>query len=367
MKKLILFLCLLLLLHGAGSAESVQRLSEDGRWLITSCGFAAEMPKALSELLAEQGYEGWRCRAGAMLERARAGDSSAGKRTSALLVLEKNGLCSLTGLSAFATGECSLWDYGTLGLPLSEAVSMKVEGAEEEYTAHFVLDTVDGVFHFREESGSDWSLAKWQTKDGFAAEWYPRGQIKADGQSFPVWETPYLSHVASLAELPMSVPELESFSEASMQALEDTGLAMLSGVNLRSRPTAESEWLGSAHAGTLVQVLDTRKGKTDNWYQIRIGDFICWASGPYVKLPGNRQISHLPLPSAVTIRNTQLWDSSCRNTLMLLSEGTQVQILAEMTDGWMIVAVPEDGTVSWRMETDGRIGWMKQKDLEVNW
>lgn len=365
MKKLILFVCLFLLLPGAGKSESAQLLSEDGRWLITSCSFAAEMPKSLSELLAEQGYEGWHCRAGAMLERAKAADSSAGKRTSALLVLEKNGLCSLMGLSAFATGESSLWDYGTLGLMLSEAVGMKVEGAEEE--SHFVLETVDGTFHFREESGSDWSLAKWRTNDGFEAEWYPRGQIVANGQSFPVWETPYLSHVASLSELPMSLPELQSFSETSMQALEDTGLAMLAGVNLRSRPTAESEWLGSAHAGTLVQVLDTRKGRTDHWYQIQIGDFICWASGPYVKLPGNRQISHLPLPSAVTIRKSQLWDSSCHNSLMHLSEGTEVQILAEMKEGWMIVSVPEDGTAGWRMETAGRIGWMKREDLEVSW
>lgn len=363
MKKLILFICLLLLLPV--TAESAQQLSADGRWTITSCSFAADMPKEVLALLTEQGYDGWHCRAGAMLERAKAADSSAAKRTSALLVLEKNGLCSLIGLSAFATGESSLWDYGTLGLMLSKDVSMKAEDTGEE--SHFVLETVDGTFYFREESGSDWSLAKWQTKDGFAAEWYPRGQIKADGQSFPVWETPYLSHVASLAELPMSVPELESFSEASMQALEDTGLAMLTGVNLRSRPTAESEWLGSAHAGTLVQVLDTRKGRTDHWYQIQIGDFICWASGPYVKLPGNRQISHLPLPSAVTIRNTQLWDSSCQNTLMLLSEETEVQILAEMKDGWMIVSVPEDGTAGWRMETAGRIGWMKREDLEVSW
>ena len=367
MKKLILFVCLLLLLPVTGKSESVQRLSTDGRWTITSCSFAAEMPKEVLALMTEQGYEGWHCRAGAMLERAKAADGSAGKRTSALLVLEKNGLCSLIGLSAFATGESSLWDYGTLGLPLSEAVSMKVEGAEEEYTAHFVLDTVDGVFHFREESGSDWFLAKWQTKDGFEAEWYPRGQIKADGQNFPVWETPYLSHVVSLHRLPMSLQELRSFSEASMQALEDTGLAMLTGVNLRSRPTAESEWLGSAHAGTLVQVLDTRKGRTDHWYQIQIGDFICWASGPYVKLPGNRQISHLPLPSAVTIRKSQLWDSSCQNMLMLLPERTEVQVLAEMKDGWMIVSVPEDGTAGWRMETAGRIGWMKRKDLKVSW
>lgn len=363
MKKLILFVCLLLLLPV--TAESAQRLSTDGRWLITSCGFAAEMPKEVLAMLAGQGYEGWSCRAGAMLERAKAADSSAGKRTSALLVLEKNGLCSLIGLSAFATGESSLWDYGTLGLMLSEDISMKAEDTEEE--SHFVLETVDGTFYFREESGSDWSLAKWRTKDGFAAEWYPRGQIVANGQSFPVWETPYLSHVVSLRGLPVSMQELRSFSEASLQALEDTGLAMLAGVNLRSRPTAESEWLGSAHAGTLVQVLDTRKGRTDHWYQIQIGDLICWASGRYVKLPGNRQISHLPLPSAVVIRNTQLWDSSCQNTLMLLSEETEVQILAEMKDGWLIVSVPEDGTAGWRMETAGRIGWMKREDLEVSW
>jgi len=201
MKKLILFICLLLLLPVA--AESAQQLSADGRWTITSCSFAADMPKEVLALLTEQGYDGWHCRAGAMLERAKAADDSAGKRTSALLVLEKNGLYSMIGLSAFATGESSLWDYGTLGLSLSEAVSVKVEGAAEDCTAHFVLETADGAFGFREEGGSDWFLAKWQTKDGFEAEWYPRGQIKADGQNFPVWETPYLSHVVSLHRLPM--------------------------------------------------------------------------------------------------------------------------------------------------------------------
>lgn len=43
-----------------------------------------------------------------------------------------------------------------------------------------------------------------------------------------------------------------------------------------------------------------------------------------------------------------------------------MQLLAEMADDWLIVAVPDDGTAGWRIETDSLIGWIHRSGVEMD-
>ena len=189
----------------------------------------------------------------------------------------------------------------------------------------------------------------------------------ASVSAFPVWETPYLKDIGLLSDLPRNLQQLQALSDTSMRRWADTGLAMLSGVNLRKNSSSSSEWLGTAHAGALAEVLDSRKGTTDMWYQIRLGDLVCWASGPYVRLPESGQPSFLPLITAQTRSDAALFKSDRTTEILLLPQGTPMQLLAEMADDWLIVAVPDDGTAGWRMETDSVIGWIHRSQVEMDW
>ena len=365
MRKLLLWLCLLALMPVAalGSVESTEQRINDGKWRLTNIRCEDECPASVEELLVRHGYEGWKCLMGVLTERKPLDPEDPRGETAALTLLEKNGLHSLVGISPSA-----VWDYGTLGLPLGQLVQMKAESSEEAgIQPRIGIETNEMIYHFCMDGSRGWFLSGWETKDGFQAEWYPRGQIKAQAERLPVWQSPYLSHIGSLAQLPKNMQELRAFSESSMQAWKVTGMAMLGDVNLRSSPTAEAEWLGTAHAGTLVKVLDRQPGKKDYWYQIQLGDLVCWASGPYVHLAENGTLSCLPFPLAVSRQKIALWDSDRQKEMAVVPEGTQMQILAEMKDDWMIVAVVQEGKETWRMEPASLIGWVQRKDLEIDW
>lgn len=365
MRKLFVCLFALMLINTAafGQVETKEQLINDGKWRLTFSSFEKECPVEASELLARYGYGDWQCEVGASVERKPIDPEDPRGQLNALVVVEKNGLRSLIGLSPSA-----VWDYGTLGLPLDRIERMEASNTGKGGVQPCItMETADMTYHFWDDGVQGWFLSGWETKEGFCAEWYPRGQLKAEKQTLPVWRTPYLKHAGLLNQLPQNMQELIAFTESSIQEWKATGLAMLSEVNLRSKPTASSEWLGSAHAGTLVKVLDRQQGKNDYWYQIQIGDFVCWASGPYVHLPEHQTISHLPLPIAYSNKEISLWDSGRRNELCVLPEGTKMQILAEMKDNWMIAAVLQGDLPEWRMEPNSPIGWVHQNDLNVEW
>ena len=365
MKKLLLILMLAALLFGTAAAEEqpTQWTNERGTLRMTATVLQNGLTQELSALLDSYGYGGWQCLHGAAVETERLSDPAGGKSLDALLALECNGLHTLVSVSSGLDGRFT--PYGMLGLRMEEITGISAERTQDG-TVRWVLETADSVYWLLDDGGQGWCLAGWKTSDGFEAQWVARGQIKAEGQIFPVWETPYLKDVGFLNDLPQNMQQLQALSEVSMQRWADTGLAMLSGVNLRKDHSSSSEWLGTARAGVLAEVLDTREGTTEPWYQIRLGDLVCWASGPYVRLPESGQPGFLPLVTAQARRDTVLLQSDCATEMRSLPQGTQMQLLAEMADDWLIVTVPNDGTAGWRMETDSMIGWVRRSDVDMD-
>lgn len=141
----------------------------------------------------------------------------------------------------------------------------------------------------------------------------------------------------------------------------------LSGVNLRERPTGQSESFGIYRAR--VKILGQQPGPDAPWYNVRVGNLEGWASGRYLKTvdleDGYPLAAYQTTVSKVGRAKTdvELLDRPDGKAIMTLKEGTLVHAIMDH-DGYLHVIVPR-GEIAWQTDWDGTYGFVKSGDMTV--
>lgn len=166
--------------------------------------------------------------------------------------------------------------------------------------------------------------------------------------------------------LPRSLEESENWTAPlPFDLTEDEGY--LSGVNLRERPTGQSQSFGIYRAK--VQILGQQPGPDALWYNVRVGNLEGWASGRYLKTADLED--GYPLAAYQTTvsksgrakTDVQMLDRPGGKVMMTLEEGTLVHAIMEH-DGYLHVIVPR-GEISWQTDWNGTYGFVKSEDVTV--
>lgn len=143
--------------------------------------------------------------------------------------------------------------------------------------------------------------------------------------------------------------------EAAEVASEFADIAIatvLNYVNLRERPTVESEVVGKLYANSAATILETVYDEAGElWYRIDSGS----VKGGYVKAEyvevGNEELIRQVSTRYAAVRTTTLFvrmePGTDASILTMLPDGDDVVVLEEREDGWLKVSTEEgDGYVS---------------------
>ena len=140
--------------------------------------------------------------------------------------------------------------------------------------------------------------------------------------------------------------------------------AFLCGGNFRERPTGASSSMGKYSAK--AQILGSQMGKSEPWYNVRVGDLTGWVSGNYVVQSSYDVVNYYGCASGVrkvaranstlTLRN--LPDGEAVATV---EAGTLMHVIIE-NEGWVHVIVPR-GEISWLTDWDGMYGFVRTDEV----
>ena len=370
-------------------------------WRITT--FSGEMPDDIAKALSENGFPGYTCYSGAMLEQMvsqRSQSSSSSLSVQALIAVEKDGERDLVGMvwkekewgvahlgekallpgreftiSATNSGNSSVW-YRPIRFTITYPLA---EGGSETYGLHLN----------KRQTGEAplWNIwyQSWYVNDYTRTDADGRGVAVLNGEgAFRVFNVPYdrsevesyypaylpcaLEYMAGITDFPTSDAEAKRLAESSFARFEGTDLAVATGgVNLRKYPTMASQSLGRIRTGALVHVLGEEKGWDAPWYHVRMGQMEGFVSGTYLKLPQADDFARSLLTGPLTVAKAH---HAC--TLRGVPEndaaGTEIpantlmHVLADVDDGWLYVMVPRED-ISWEMDTDGMSGYVLASEV----
>ncbi len=407
----ILFLCLVCFpLLPAQADMDIQTVDDSSIYHYRVSTFQGELPPVLAEVLAQKGFAYDACHAGAMLEEA-LDDPSAENVASlrqqyaaakgqpfqvsqhaiALVSLDRGGQRTLVGLlRGRGTGVWAMEELGPQMLLSGRDFTIEIRGAGvvSRLPASSRLCTVyqrpEGgteAYGFLAREDCPWYVCSYETVDssgqgtavlnaGFPSWLHLMALPASDGASgetftsdAPLW-TAYMN---SIADFPTTRAQLERHGEESQRRLDGTDLAKTAQVNLRTEPTGGSPSQGELRYGTLVHVLGQKKGKTDPWYHVRVGDLEGWVAGNYMGMPYSRNYwdyLSLPQPLARALGPLSLREkpASGAKTVAELAENTLVHVALVSGDGWLYVVAPT-ADLSWQIDVDGMGGYVRAEEV----
>lgn len=389
-KRMAVILLLLLLLPASALGKIETRDVEESSFIYISriTTFEDEAPALLKQALLDAELGEGKTVCGAMHEYVlKPGETQADMEPShtALLALERNGVCTLAGLSRDDGEPWRAVELGEKMLLSGRAFTIAMEGDRpSEFVFQVRYPTSDGgmeSYAFRKASlwevdwyqrtdaqGAGWRISSFS--DGFIVDTLPtqEGSAVAYNAYLPVW-TEYMD---SIAAYPTTEEELKNLVETTWTAFDGTDIAAAGGVNLRTKATSHSDSLGVYGMGTLVHVLGQEKGRDAPWYHVRVGHVEGWMSGVYVAFPRTREFvrsrGYIPLPvgranQTVTLR-TAMSDQS--EAVCEVAQDTLMHVLNEPVNGWVHVMIPQ-GELSWQMDSDGTSGYLREEEITQGW
>ena len=389
-KRMAVILLLLLLLPASALGKIETRDVEESSFIYISriTTFEDEAPALLKQALLDAELGEGKTVCGAMHEYVlKPGETQADMEPShtALLALERNGVCTLAGLSRDDGEPWRAVELGEKMLLSGRAFTIAMEGDRpSEFVFQVRYPTSDGgmeSYAFRKASlwevdwyqrtdaqGAGWRISSFS--DGFIVDTLPtqEGSAVAYNAYLPVW-TEYMD---SIAAYPTTEEELKNLVETTWTAFDGTDIAAAGGVNLRTKATSHSDSLGVYGMGTLVHVLGQEKGRDAPWYHVRVGHVEGWMRGVYVAFPRTREFvrsrGYIPLPvgranQTVTLR-TAMSDQS--EAVCEVAQDTLMHVLNEPVNGWVHVMIPQ-GELSWQMDSDGTSGYLRVEEITQGW
>ena len=350
--------------------------------------FEGETPAALQQALLDAGLGEGKTVCGAMREYALKPGETAGDiqpTQTALLALERDGVCTLVGLSRDDGEPWHAVELGEKMLLSGRGFTIVMEGDRPNDLVFQVrYPTSDGgmeSYAFRkarlwevnwyqrtDAQGAGWRISSFS--DGFIVDTLPtqEGSAVAYNAYLPVW-TEYMD---SIADYPTTEDELKILADTSWAAFDGTDIAAAGGVHLRAEATSRSDSLGVYRMGTLVHVLGQEKGRDAPWYHVRVGHVEGWMSGVYVAFPRTREFvrsrGYIPLPvgranQTVTLR-TAMSDQS--EAVCEVAQDTLMHVLNGPVNGWVHVMIPQ-GELSREMDIDGTSGSLREEEITQGW
>lgn len=374
--------------------------SASEHWRITT--FSGEMPEDIAKALSENGFRGYTCYSGAMLEQMasqRSQSSASSLKVQALIALEKDGERVLVGM-VWKEKEWGVCDLGAKALLPGREFTISATNSGNSmwyvpirFTITYPLtdggsETYGLQINNRQTGEAPlWNVwyQSWYVNDYTRTEADGRGItiLNADG-AFRVFNVPYdkskdesfypaflpcaLEYMGSITDFPTSDAEAKRLAESSFARFEGTDLAVATGgVNLRKYPTTTSQSLGKIRHGVLVQVLGEEKGWNVPWYHVRMGQIEGFISGTYLKLPHAddfaRSLVYGPLTVARALRTCTLKGTPENDAAGTeIPANTLMHVLADVEDGWLYVMVPQED-IGWEMDTDGMSGYVQASEV----
>lgn len=180
-----------------------------------------------------------------------------------------------------------------------------------------------------------------------------------------------------VGDYPTTQEQARRMAQESMSLFEGKNLALVSGANLREKPTGKSKSLGTVQSGVLARYLGQEPGKEYPWLHLRLGELEGYLSGNYALLLqdvdaffatplASMALSSMPPPLARAKGACVLRESpnSTGKELAPLAAGTQMHVLCVTADGYYQVMVPR-GEPDWIMDVEGTSGYVKAEEVEV--
>lgn len=162
---------------------------------------------------------------------------------------------------------------------------------------------------------------------------------------------------------PKSVTEAKIFLlDYALDMEEDE--AFISGGNFREQPTSASRSWGQYSAK--AQILGSRMGTVEPWYNVRVGSLTGWVSANYVVKDPYESVRYYG--NACGVRTVARADGDILlrvlpdgETVMNVPAGTLMHVIQE-NEGWAHVIIPR-GEISWLTDWDGTYGFVKLSEV----
>lgn len=144
--------------------------------------------------------------------------------------------------------------------------------------------------------------------------------------------------------------KFRKISENAWMQFGETNAAASYGAELRDKPDASGESLGTVHLGAIMSVIKKSTGIAGPWYYVNIGQENGWVPGESVKLPVEFDFGDMLLnaaiPTARTTQAIQLRESpkEMAQSVAQLPKDTNLDILVERPDGWLYVMTSQRKT-----------------------
>ena len=153
---------------------------------------------------------------------------------------------------------------------------------------------------------------------------------------------------------------------ADHQPFVNSGEGYICGVNLRGKPTSNSNSLGKY--SVKVQVLGTQNGARAPWVHVRFGDTEGWVSGDYFVDGSNYDIRFFGSfvscdPFARADEEIAIYTTAGGTEKMRISAGTMMHVFHQDGD-WLHVIIP-DREINWQTNWNGTYGFVHRDDVTV--
>lgn len=165
----------------------------------------------------------------------------------------------------------------------------------------------------------------------------------------------------TMDEFPKTMEEVRVYAQAHQPDVgEDRGYIF--GVNLRRKPTGQSESMGKYTAK--VKVLGNVPGKDCPWYNVQVGDLTGWVSGRYLVQKNCTRLCEAAceiVPVARADRDIALKSASTGETVMTVPAGTLMHVIHQEGDRLHVILPRAE--LTWKTDWDGTYGMISAEDV----
>lgn len=358
--------------------------------------FEEDIPDVLRQALDAGGYMEYESYCGAMIEwAAKKSSHSAHDQNTALIAVEKNGARTLLGLMLYDAAPDPITDLGEKSLLQNRPFRISVtgedkltsrafvivypraEGGEERYEIWYSPQWMVRGYRAEDANGAGVQITSQYSENGFRVHALPSApenpaldyMPEEDSTYYTAYVPLWLERMDSITDYPTSEADAIRIANDSWMPFAQGGLAMLSGVNLREKPTTSSKSLGMYNAGTLVHVLGEQPGLHAPWYHVQVGHVEGYVSGVYLHYPQTSGFDIAlwsgPLPivradDPLVLRQSPNMQSQA---ITEFPAATRMHVLTE-TNGWYHVIAPE-GALPWNMDVNGTSGYVLKESVTL--
>ena len=165
----------------------------------------------------------------------------------------------------------------------------------------------------------------------------------------------------TMDDFPKTMEEVRAYAQANLPDVgEDRGYIF--GVNLRRKPTGQSESMGKYTAK--VKVLGNVPGKDCPWYNVQVGDLTGWVSGRYLVQKNCTRLCEAEseiVPVARADRDITLKSASTGETVMTVPAGTLMHVIHQEGDRLHVILPRAE--LTWKTDWDGTYGMISAEDV----